>query len=68
LTNSHYINFLGAFGVIWTIIYIVVENSRKNKSQRVAKIQEQCDTEVFEIPWKDVLCKSKGTKGTNGLS
>lgn len=59
LINKDYVNFLGAFGVIWTIIYLVVENFRKNKSQQGAKIQEQFDTELFEIPWNEVLCKNK---------
>lgn len=62
LINSDYVNFLGAFGVIWTIIYLVVENCRNNKSQQGAKIQEQFDTELFEIPWNDVLCKNKVNK------
>jgi hypothetical protein len=62
LLNNNYVNFLGAFGVIWTIIYLVVENLRKNKSQQGTKIQEQFDTELFEIPWNDVLCKNKVNK------
>lgn len=62
LINSYYVNFLGAFGVIWTIIYLFVENFRKNKSQQGAKIQEQFDTELFEIPWNEVLCKNKVNK------
>ncbi len=62
LINRDYVSFLGAFGVIWTIIYLVVENFRKNKSQQGAKIQEQFDTELFEIPWNDVLCKNKVNK------
>lgn len=62
LINSDYVNFLGAFGVIWTIIYLVVEHFRKNKSQQGAKIQEQFDTELFEIPWNEVLCKNKVNK------
>lgn len=62
LINSEYVNFLGAFGVIWTILYLVVENFRKSKSQQGAKIQEQFDTELFEIPWNDVLCKNKINK------
>lgn len=62
LINNDYVNFLGAFGVIWTIIYLVVENFRKNKSQQGAKIQEQFDTELFEISWNEVLCKNKVNK------
>ena len=62
LINSEYVNFLGAFGVIWTIIYLVVEHFRKNKSQQGAKIQEQFDTELFEIPWNEVLCKNKNAE------
>jgi len=62
LIKIDYVNYLGAFGVIWTIIYLVAENFRKNKSQQGAKIQEQFDTELFEIPWNDVLCKNKVNK------
>jgi len=62
LINNKCVNSLGAFGVIWTIIYLVVENFRKNKSQQGAKIQEQFDTELFEIPWNEVLCKNKVNK------
>lgn len=59
LINSKYIGFLGAFGVIWTIIYLIAENFRNKKSKLGAKIQEQFDTELFEIPWNDVLCKNR---------
>jgi hypothetical protein len=53
------VNYLGAFGVLWTIIYLVTENYRKKKTEQGAKIQEQFDTELFEIPWNEILCKSK---------
>tara|TARA_R110000737_G_scaffold327084_3_gene341137 strand:- start:10748 stop:11614 length:867 start_codon:yes stop_codon:yes gene_type:complete len=53
------VNYLGAFGVLWTIIYLVTENYRKKKTEQGAKIQEQFDTELFEIPWNNILCKSK---------
>jgi len=53
------VNYLGAFGVLWTIIYLVTENYRKKKTEQGAKIQEQFDTELFEIPWNEILCKNK---------
>jgi hypothetical protein len=53
------VNYLGAFGVLWTIIYLVSENYRKKKTEQGAKIQEQFDTELFEIPWNKILCKEK---------
>lgn len=57
--KSDIVNYLGAFGVLWTIIYLVTENYRKKKTEQGAKIQEQFDTELFEIPWNEILCKSK---------
>ena len=59
LYKSNIVNYLGAFGVLWTIIYLVTENYRKKKTKQGAKIQEQFDTELFEIPWNDILCKGK---------
>ncbi len=53
------VNYLGAFGVLWTIIYLVTENYRKKKTEQGAKIQEQFDTELFEIAWNEILCKNK---------
>lgn len=57
--KSDIVNYLGAFGVLWTIIYLVTENYRKKKTEQGAKIQEQFDTELFEIPWNEILCKNK---------
>lgn len=57
--KSDIVNYLGAFGVLWTIIYLVTENYRKKKTEQGAKIQEQFDTELFEIQWNEILCKSK---------
>ncbi|BAO76036.1 S-4TM family putative pore-forming effector [Winogradskyella sp. PG-2] len=57
--KSDIVNYLGAFGVLWTIIYLVTENYRKKKTEQGAKIQEQFDTELFEIPWNQILCKNK---------
>lgn len=57
--KSDIVNYLGAFGVLWTIIYLVTENYRKKKTEQGAKIQEQFDTELFEIPWNEILCKGK---------
>lgn len=59
MLNNDIVNYLGAFGVLWTIIYLVTENYRKKKTEQGAKIQEQFDTELFEIPWNFILCKNK---------
>jgi hypothetical protein len=59
MLNNNIVNYLGAFGVLWTIIYLVTENYRKRKTEQGAKIQEQFDTELFEIPWNNILCKYK---------
>lgn len=58
------LNYLGAFGVLWTIIYLITENYRKKKTEQGAKIQEQFDTELFEIPWNEILCKNKANTDT----
>ena len=58
------VNYLGAFGVLWTIIYLVTENYRKKKTEQGARIQEQFDTELFEIPWNGILCKNKVNSDT----
>lgn len=58
------VNYLGAFGVLWTVIYLVTENYRKKKTEQGAKLQEQFDTELFELPWNEILCKSKITTDT----
>ncbi|MCB0537156.1 MAG: hypothetical protein KDE33_06470, partial [Bacteroidetes bacterium] len=34
------VNYLGAFGVLWTVIYLVTENYRKKKTEQGAKLQE----------------------------
>jgi hypothetical protein len=59
ILNKDIVSYLGAFGVLWTIIYLVTENYRKKKTEQGAKIQEQFDTELFEISWNEILCKSK---------
>ncbi|WP_054850985.1 S-4TM family putative pore-forming effector [Olleya sp. ITB9] len=64
ILNKDIVNYLGAFGVLWTIIYLVTENYRKKKTEQGAKIQEQFDTELFEMPWNDILCKNKVNSDT----
>jgi hypothetical protein len=59
MLNNEIVNYLGAFGVLWTVIYLVAENYRKKKTEQGAKIQEQFDTELYEIPWNKILCKEK---------
>ena len=64
MLNNNIVNYLGAFGVLWTIIYLITENYRKRKTEQGAKIQEQFDTELFEIPWNNILCKNKVNSDT----
>lgn len=64
MLNNNIVNYLGAFGVLWTIIYLISENYRKKKTEQGSKIQEQFDTELFEIPWNNILCKNKVNSDT----
>ena len=59
LIKTDWVNYFGAIGVLWTIIYLIAENFRKIKSEQGAKIQEQFDTELYQIPWNEVLCRKK---------
>lgn len=59
LFKTNLVNYLGAFGVLWTIVYLIAENFRKIKSEQGAKIQEQFDTELYQVPWNEVLCRDK---------
>lgn len=62
LINNGYAISLTVFGFIWTLAHLVTEGFRKKKSEQGAKIQEQFDTELFELPWNEVLCKNRVTK------
>ena len=57
--KSELVNVFGAIGVVWTIVYLVAESFRKSKAKQGAKIQEQFDTELYGLPWNEVLCKTK---------
>lgn len=59
IIRNDFVNYLGAFGVLWTIIYLVSENYRRKKTEQGAKLQEQFDTELYDIPWNEILCKDK---------
>ena len=50
---------INAFGVLWTALYLLTEFYRKNKTKQGAVIQEQFDTELYNIKWNDVLCKER---------
>ena len=45
-----------AFGLIWTIVILISEVFRRNKTIQGTKIQEQFDTELYEMNWNNVLC------------
>lgn len=54
-----YQNMINAFGVLWTIAYLLTEIYRKNKTTQGAIIQEQFDTELYNLNWNEILCKDK---------
>jgi hypothetical protein len=69
LKLAEFQNTINAFGVIWTIAYLLTEYYRKNKTTQGAIIQEQFDTELYNMKWNDVLCKDKLSIDTiQGLS
>ncbi len=57
-------NAINAFGVLWTASYLLTEVYRKNKTTQGAIIQEQFDTELYNIKWNEVLCKDKASIDT----
>ena len=59
LIDKNLVDFLGAIGVIWTVIYLVAERYRRLKTEQGAKIQEQFDTELYGLPWNNNLCRTK---------
>ncbi|EMY3555053.1 S-4TM family putative pore-forming effector [Flavobacterium psychrophilum] len=59
LVKPEYQNPINAFGVLWTIAYLVTEIYRKSKTIEGATIQEQFDTELFGLNWNKILCKNK---------
>lgn len=58
-TNNKTLDVLTVVGVIWTILYLIFDTIRKSKLSVGAKIQEQFDTELFEIEWNNTLCRDK---------
>lgn len=59
LSFPSYQNTINAFGVLWTASYLLTEIYRKNKTTQGAIIQEQFDTELYNLKWNEVLCKDK---------
>lgn len=64
LKYPSYQNAINAFGVLWTASYLLTEVYRKNKTTQGAIIQEQFDTELYDIKWNEVLCKDKANIDT----
>ncbi len=64
LKYPNYQNTINAFGVLWTASYLLTEVYRKNKTTQGAIIQEQFDTELYNIKWNEVLCKDKANIDT----
>lgn len=52
-------NTINAFGVLWTVAYLLTELYRKSKTTQGATIQEQFDTELYGLSWNKILCKNK---------
>jgi len=64
LKYTEYQNTINAFGVLWTSSYLLTEIYRKNKTTQGAIIQEQFDTELYNLKWNEVLCKDKANIDT----
>lgn len=64
LKYPNYQKAINAFGVLWTASYLLTEIYRKNKTTQGAIIQEQFDTELYNIKWNEVLCKDKANIDT----
>lgn len=47
------------FGLIWAGIYLIAETFRKKRTEQGAQIQEEFDTNLFDLPWNEFLCGSK---------
>jgi hypothetical protein len=59
LLKPEYQNAINAFGVLWTVSYLLTELYRKSKTTQGATIQEQFDTELYGLSWNKILCKGK---------
>ena len=59
IIKPDYQNAINAFGVLWTVSYLLTELYRKSKTTQGATIQEQFDTELYGINWNKLLCKNK---------
>src|SRR5690554_6120352 len=59
LIKPEYQSTINAFGVLWTIAYLLTEIYRKSKTTQGATIQEQFDTELYGLNWNEILCKKK---------
>ncbi len=59
LIKPEYQNTINAFGVLWTVAYLLTEFYRKSKTTQGATIQEQFDTELYGLNWNQILCKNK---------
>ena len=61
-SNSNLENILSGLGFLWSGIFLFSVRYRSQKTEQAAKIQEEFDTELFGIPWNDVLCDEKVTQ------
>lgn len=55
---------LGIVGGIWTIIAFLLSTREANKVKEAATIQEEFDTNTFELDWNNIQC---GTKVSNEI-
>lgn len=59
IKNSDYQNPINAFGFVWTVAYLITLLYRSKKTIEAATIQEQFDTQLYDLEWNKVLCKKK---------
>jgi len=64
LIENDLVRPLGAVGFIWTVIYLITELYKKKLTTIAAKIQEEFDTELFNLHWNKMLCKNKINQDT----
>jgi len=50
---------LGIVGGIWTIVAFLLSSRENSKVKEAATIQEEFDTQTFELDWNNIQCGSK---------
>lgn len=52
---------LGIFGGTWTIVAFLLSTNESNKVKEAATIQEEFDSQTFELEWNNIQCGSKAS-------